>query len=450
MKSPLRILALLFSLVLIMQVSDAQNRLPKLTVSKDHRYLVTEQGRPFFWLGDTGWELFHKLNRQQVSHYLSTRAEQGFTVIQAVALAELDGLRVPNANGDLPLMDADPSKPNELYFKYVEWVIEEADRYGLYIALLPTWGDKVFIDKWGEGPEIFTETTAYSWGKWIGNRFRLHNNVIWVMGGDRNPRNDQDVAVWRSMAKGVEEGVGGSFKALMTFHPQPSESSSSSNWFHHDSWLDFNMLQTGHCRDTKVWDKVLGDYRHKPAKPVVNGEPIYEEHPVCFNAREFGYTNAYDVRKALYLSVFAGALGATYGCHAVWQFYDPSGKGINGPLRSWTESLGLEGASQVRYLRKLMEAYKQRDFIPDQTILVESSDSTNRLQALKGKNYVLVYTAGGLPVKLNKSALPYKQLQTASWYDPRTGNVLTIDNTASTEFVPPTTGQDWVLRLHGN
>ena len=110
------------------------------------------------------------------------------------------------------------------------------------------------------------------------------------------------------MAKGVETGVGGSFRALMTYHPQPSETSSSSTWFHHDSWLDFNMLQTGHCRDEKVWDKVQGDYKHKPAKPVVNGEPIYEDHPVCFNAKELGYSNAYDVRKALYLSVFARVL----------------------------------------------------------------------------------------------------------------------------------------------
>jgi hypothetical protein len=58
---------------------------------------VTADGRPFFWLGDTAWELFHRLNREEATRYLEDRASKGFTVIQAVALAELDGLNTPNA-----------------------------------------------------------------------------------------------------------------------------------------------------------------------------------------------------------------------------------------------------------------------------------------------------------------------------------------------------------------
>ena len=39
------------------------------------------------------------------------RAEQRFTAIQAVALAELDGASVPNAYGDLPPIEKDPARP---------------------------------------------------------------------------------------------------------------------------------------------------------------------------------------------------------------------------------------------------------------------------------------------------------------------------------------------------
>jgi hypothetical protein len=148
-------LLILLAAVSICSSVFSQGRLPKLIVSKDHRYLVSEQGRPFFWLGDTGWELFHRLNKEQVSYYFTTRAKQGFTIIQSVALAEFDGLRTPNAYGQLPLINEDPLNPNELYFKYVEWVIDEADKHGLYIALLPTWGDKVNKGEWGEGPRNF-------------------------------------------------------------------------------------------------------------------------------------------------------------------------------------------------------------------------------------------------------------------------------------------------------
>src|SRR5688572_25631838 len=144
----------LLAALLISVNAFSQGRLPKLVVSKDHRYLVSEQGRPFFWLADTGWELFHKLTKEDVTLYFNTRAKQGFTIIQAVGLAELNGLRTPNAYGQLPLINEDPRTPNDLYFKHVEWVIDEADKNGLYIALLPTWGDKVFKNTWGEGPEI--------------------------------------------------------------------------------------------------------------------------------------------------------------------------------------------------------------------------------------------------------------------------------------------------------
>ena len=67
-------------------------RLPLLRVSENKRFLVTTDGRPFFWLGDTAWELFHRATREDAERYLRNRAERRFTVIQAVALAEMDGL----------------------------------------------------------------------------------------------------------------------------------------------------------------------------------------------------------------------------------------------------------------------------------------------------------------------------------------------------------------------
>src|SRR5688572_26418989 len=282
----------LLLLLLMQELLIAQSFTPitrALGVSADQRYLIDESGKPFFWLGDTGWELFHRLTYMEAKKYISVRAQQGFTVIQAVVLAEFDGLHVPNANGHLPLENDDPTRPNERYFHFVDSVIDLAASYGLYMAVLPTWGDKLFKDRWGTGPEIFNRENAKAYGRWIAQRYKDRKNIIWVMGGDRNPRNESDVEVWRSMAAGIVEGAGGHDKALLTFHPQPSETSSSSPWFHEDAWLDFNMLQTGHCADEKVWDKVGNDYKRKTIKPVLNAEAVYEDHPLCFNAKERGY-----------------------------------------------------------------------------------------------------------------------------------------------------------------
>jgi len=97
-----------------------------LRVSADGRHLVQADGRPFFYLADTAWSLFRRLNREEADLYLRNRAAKGFTVIQAVALSENDGLRTPNAYGERPLVDNDPRRPNEKYFAHVDWVIDRA------------------------------------------------------------------------------------------------------------------------------------------------------------------------------------------------------------------------------------------------------------------------------------------------------------------------------------
>ena len=49
-----------------------------LRVSENHHFLVKEDGKPFFWLGDTGWELFHRLDRNEIEYYLRNRSGKGY------------------------------------------------------------------------------------------------------------------------------------------------------------------------------------------------------------------------------------------------------------------------------------------------------------------------------------------------------------------------------------
>ncbi|MFT4032643.1 MAG: glycoside hydrolase family 140 protein [Siphonobacter sp.] len=443
----------LFIVFLALQITWAQQPFSPLRVSDNQRYLVHQDGTPFFWLGDTAWELFHRLNTEETNRYLKRRAEQGFTVVQAVVLAELDGLNTPSALGEKPLRNNDPAQPNEAYFRHVDYVLKRAADLGIAIALLPTWGDKLNKASWGKGPEIFNIQNAHVYGKWLGNRYKDQPNVIWVLGGDRTPReNSQDVDIWRAMAAGIEEGVGGNNKALMSFHPQPNDLTmgGSSYWFHQDKWLDFNMLQDGHCRDTPTYDKVYFVYNRTPAKPVLDAEPIYEDHPVCFNATDLGISNAYDVRKYAYLDLFAGAHGHTYGCHDIWQMYTAGREPVNGPHYSWEQALELPAANQMRLVRKLMESRPLLDRIPDQTLIAENDyGPADRIQATRGKDYAFIYTAAGRPftVHVNKLA---GQKWTAYWYNPRKEEVKSIGEIGGKQrFIPPSSGygQDWVLIL---
>src|SRR6266566_4487815 len=101
----------------------------KLKVSSDGRGFVDQDGKPFFYLGDTAWLLFQRLDRGEVEDYLEDRAGKGFTVIQAYVLRGLDA-RHPDGNssliGEKPLLNRDPAKPNGAFFKNVDYVINRA------------------------------------------------------------------------------------------------------------------------------------------------------------------------------------------------------------------------------------------------------------------------------------------------------------------------------------
>ncbi|MEM6647875.1 MAG: DUF4038 domain-containing protein, partial [Bacteroidota bacterium] len=297
--------------------AEPSGELQALQVSADQRHLEYTDGEPFFWLGDTAWELFHRLDREEATFYLEDRAAKGFTVIQAVALAELDGLNTPNPYGHTPLIDNDPAQPNPAYFEHVDFIVEKANALGLYIGMLPTWGDK-FNLKWGVGPVVFTEDNAAAYGTWLAERYR-DADVIWILGGDRNPETPEHEAVVRSMAAAIEAVHGGA--QLMTYHPQGD--GFSATWFHDDAWLDFNMYQSGHGSFDKPNYRVVAQgYGLTPTKPVLDGEPRYEDHPVNWNP-DNGWFMDFDTRQAAYWPMLSGAMGHTYGNHNIWQMWQP-------------------------------------------------------------------------------------------------------------------------------
>ncbi|MEP7277877.1 MAG: glycoside hydrolase family 140 protein [Bacteroidota bacterium] len=435
-------LSVLFLLTLLLNAAS------QFSISSNHHYLL-KNGQPFFWLGDTAWELFHRLNREEADQYLKRRSEQGFTVIQAVVLAELDGLHTPNANGDLPLQDDDPAKPNEKYFAMVDDIISKADAYHLTIALLPTWGDKVFKDKWGMGPEIFNEQNAAVFARWLAKRYKDKTNIIWILGGDRVPRNESDIAIWRAMGMAIMKETGG--RAIISYHSQPNLTGSAA-WFSKEPWFAFNIFQNGHCRDVDNYEKILDAWNSLPALPVIDAEPIYEDHPVCFNAKDLGISSAYDVRKYAYLDLFAGAFGHTYGCHDVWQMYSPKQKPVNGPHFYWYDALELPGVAQMLFVKNLLESYPLTDRIPDQSLIIENNNTASeRIQATRGNDYLFVYTVAGKPFTVKMGKIEGKQLR-AYWYNPRNGkttDLAAVENTGSKKFSPPSVGygQDWVLVL---
>lgn len=419
-----------------------------LRVSENGRRIVHADGTPFFWLGDTAWELFHRLDREEAEIYLENRRARGFNVVQAVVLAELDGLNVPNAYGHTPLSDNDPARPNESYFRHVDFIVDRAAAKGMYIGMLPTWGDK-FNKRWGVGPEVFTPENARIYGEFLGRRYR-GRPIIWILGGDRSPESDPHLAIIRAMAEGIEEGTGGT--QLVTYHPMGANASST--WFHDDAWLDLNMFQSGHGElDNPNYRMTLRDYARQPVKPVLDGEPRYEDHPVDWQPAQ-GWFDEFDVRQAAYWSVLSGAAGHTYGNHNIWQMWQPGREPVSAARTPWREAILHPGAWQMGLMRRLFEASGFLELEPDTTALVDPGDGAGHQVAARAADgselYAYTPLGGALTVRLERLA---GNAASASWFDPRTGTWTTIGDVPTSgehAFDPPGAegrGNDWVLVL---
>jgi len=453
--------AVAFSLVTVLAASAADEALPRLKVSENKRFLTTADGKPFFWLGDTTWELFHRLNREEAINLFENRAARKFNVLQSVAVAELEGHTDPNPYGHLPFVDLDVTRPavkdgpQNDYWDHVDFIVREANARGLYIGFLPTWG-RFWHDSSKDRKPLFTAASAEIYGEWLGKRYK-DAGLIWILGGDRSVDNDEQKAVIRAMAKGLRRGDGGAH--LMTFHPPGGNGSST--WFHNDDWLDFNMRQNGHVAEfTERYSQTRVDYDRTPVKPVIDGEPIYEDHPVSFDAKKLGHSVAGDVRRPLYWNLFSGACGHTYGHHSVWQMWSTNKGPINNPLMPWSEAINQPGAAQMQHGRALIESRPFLTRIPDDSVIVTDRVPTSvpgagryRFAATRDTDgtYAMVYVPVGRTFRVRMDVIKGGKVE-AWWFNPRDGRATaigTFENKGVREFTPPDKGEmiDWVLVL---
>jgi hypothetical protein len=438
----LHILLLLCALACVAHAQSPQ----RIVVSPNHRFLQHTDGTPFFWLGDTAWHLFIKLDREEVERYLENRRQKGFTVIQAVAL--LPGLR-GGAYG-APFIDSDPMRPTVDFWNHIDWVIDLAAKKGIYVAMLPCWGRLLDDGTLNAG-------NAVAYVKWLGARYGRHPNLFWILGGDT--LGDRHLDLWNAMGTALKEADP---SHLITFHPFGR--TQSSRWFHSEPWLDFNMFQSGHRRydqDTEPgakgednWRYVAEDYAKKPLKPTVDGEPSYEGIPQGLHDATQPYWKAADARRYAYWSVFAGALGHTYGDNAVFQMHKPGdGPGGYAPKNYWYEAIDDPGAGQMQHLKHLMLSRPFLERIPDQSVIAgENGVRYDYVIATRGNSYCFAYAYTARPFDVQLGVISGKRVR-AWWYDPRTGSARqagVFANQGVRRFTPPgkrASGNDWVLVL---
>jgi hypothetical protein len=448
-----------FAIVLLFAATISHAQMQSLKISANKRYFQTADGKPFFWLGDTGWLLFKKCKREDAIKYLDNRKAKGFNVIQVMLLHELT---VGDAYGDSALIGQDASQLNITpgndfnkkgeydYWDNVDFVVDEAAKRGIYMALVPVWGGNI---------KNVSVEQAKKYAEFLANRYKNKINIIWLNGGDIKGSDGLDK--WNMIGNTIRSI---DKDHLMTFHPRGRNSSSA--WFHNEAWLDFNMFQSGHRRydqDTSAnetlhygednWRYVNVDYALKPVKPTFDGEPSYENIPQgLHDSAEKRWTDA-DIRRYAYWEVFAGGCGFTYGNNSVMQFFRKGDKDMSyGANKDWDDEVNSPGAGQLKYLKNLIlqKAYMAR--VPDQSMLLDNGKKYNYIAATRAETFAMFYTYTGRKFKVALNKIE-GALVSAYWFSPKNGNKVAlgiISNKGSKIFDPPgmeKEGNDWVLIL---
>ncbi len=427
----LLVLSFFIGMLAVVQAQDPVKKVHKpwdngkLKVSDNGTYLQHENGTPFFWMGETGWLLPERLDRSEASYYLNGVRNAGFNVVQ---VQTVNGVPAINFYGQLSHPDGwDFSKIDKKgvygYWDHMDYIIKTAENNGIYIAMVPIWGNLV---KAG----LMSVKDAEAYGKFLAERYKNSPNIIWVMGGD--VKGDINPEQWNKMAttiKSIDKNH------LMTYHPFGR--TSSIRWFHDAPWLDFNMFQSGHRRYDQIrgdgddtaeaavaednWRYVQDGLAKTPRKPILDAEPSYEEIPQGLHDPSQPWWKAPDVRRYAYWSVFAGSFGHTYGHNSIMQMLKPANVGGYGAKKTWYEGMEDPGFNQMKYLKNLMLSFPFFERIPDQSVISEMGiRDSDRAIATRGNDYLLVYNYTNRPMEIDLTKISGAK-KNVWWYNPSDG-----------------------------
>jgi len=365
---------------------------------KDRIFLKDNQ--PFFFLADTCWSAFTNITLEDWEYYVRYRSNQGFNTIQINALPQWDASEaafqidpfVRNEDGTFQFGNV-----NEAYFERAEEMVKMAKDHGLTIALvllwvnyLPnTWATK--LRKTHHFPLDYVEEYV----ELIVDRFSKYN-PMYLVSGDTDFPNEAIPYFEKAMRKIKELDPSG----ITTLHIQgrlakiPKHLEMSPN-------LDFFMYQSGHNSQFQETAYTLAKafYHNKATRPVVNGEPCYEQ--MGYSRQVYGRFTRSDVRRVAWQSVLSGAgAGITYGAHGIWSWHQAGtafgtslGEAFDAPY-DWRVALRFEGAWDYAFLKEFIEdnslfALEPKSIALNQTEKIRIATSGERLVAYVPHNTVL-------------------------------------------------------------
>jgi hypothetical protein len=405
-----------------------------LRVGPTSRYLVDQNGKPFFLAGDAAWSLIAELSKEDADTYLANRQQLGFTLVMVNLIEHAYSSNPPaNIYGDSPFTAATFTTPNEAYFAHADYVIQSAAQKGLVVLLAPLYlGAGCGSSGWCNEVKDPATTTQMmtTWGQYVGNRYKNYPNIIWLIGGDADPSPVQ--AKVQAMVDGI---LSQDTNHPFTAHNAPEEMAIDP--WGRPAWLNVNNIYT---YSSTQYNELLATYNVSPAIPYFFLETQYENE---------GNPSPQELRSQSYWAVLSGAFGHVFGNCPIWHFGSSSGYCTE---TDWKAELNAVGSINIQLWQKLFNSRHWHTLVPDQSNQVLTAGAltgTSHATAARASDgsSIIVYLPSQRQVTVNAAQLQTGAL-TVWWYDPATGATTQEPgpfSTAAPLTLTPPAGEDWVL-----
>lgn len=416
------------------------------------RYLVDQNNIPFPIHGDTAWNFAIYATREQVDEYLDDRKSKGFNAVLFEIVQGPYYGGPTNMEGNDPFTKrGDPSTPNDAYFQFIDYIVTAAKERGILCFIFPSYlgyeGGTDGILSWFT---TLDPTVLRNYGRWIGSRYSDNSrfgNIIWVGGGDRDPRDDTEMNVIRQIQLGIRDSDP---TKLHTVHP--GGGNIASEVFGAETWFDINTTYTyGPTRgdgQRPVYEQGWEAYNSSPTRPAFLIESYYEGYGIGPRAQ----------RSQSYTAWLSGSMGQVFG-NGVIMLMSSSSSPPFALDPDWPSFLDSSGAQDQAHVHSLINSVPWHLLVPDQSNVTltrghgawGTDDRASCARASDG-SVALVYMPKSRTVTVDMGRL--SGMVTARWYNPTTGtyrSIGTFSNKGRRNFSGPgdngTGDRDWILIL---
>src|SRR6266496_92444 len=420
-----------------------------LRVSHDGRYLMHDDGTPFFWMGDTAWNGPLLSSAPEWDQYLKERARQKFTAVQWVA-TQFRAAPEGDARKQTAYTGTDHIAINPAFFQRLDEKVESMNKAGLLSVPVLLWaingGGNPKVNPGVALPdEQAIRLARYMVARWGGNA------VAWILAGDGDYRGEK-ADKWKRIGRAVFNDIA---HAPVTLHPGGMQ------WvwkeFSEEKWYGFVGYQSGHGDDDQTlrWltqGPLTDDWTKLPHRPFLNLEPPYENHLAYHSKKPHSPEN---VRRAIYWSLLgAPTAGVTYGGHGVWGWDDgtkpPTDHPSTGTPLPWAKALTMPAAEQMAHLVDFFTSIEWWRLRPAPIVVVNNPGTQSPSQYVAGaksdeKDLMVVYVPQDRTVEIKLDAIPSSP--NVTWINPRTGEkspAVAVVTANTCQFPTPSEG-DWIL-----